>query len=74
MYSIPSHSHKLGYRDSDPNYDSQSVVCYHYTIAHYYFSDPSDNTTRTVMLPLGISKEKKKSMKKSKDVRDITEN
>lgn len=60
MYSIPSHPHKLGYRDSNPNCDSQSVGCCHYTIAHYYCSDPSGNTTRTAMLSLGISKEKKK--------------
>ena len=60
MYSIPSHPHKLGYRDSDPNRDSQSVVCCHYTIAHYYFSDPSGNTARTTAPPPGISKKRRK--------------
>lgn len=70
--AIPPHPHKLGYRDLNPNLKIQSLLCYHYTIAHYYFSDPSDNTTRIAMLPLGISKEKKKYEKENTG--DMTEN
>ena len=50
---------KLARRELNTDIWSQIPLRYHY-VTGQYFSDPSDNTTRTAMLPLGISKEKKK--------------
>lgn len=58
--SFPPHLLNWGDVIRTHEYRSQSPGPYRLATPHYYFSDPSDNTTRTVMLPLGISKEKKK--------------
>ena len=59
MYSIPSHPHKLGYRDSDPNRDSQSVVCCHYTIAQYFFQIPVAIPLEQPVLPPDYKRKKR---------------
>ena len=49
---------KLARRELNTDIWSQSPLRYHY-VTGQYFSDPSGNTIRTIMLPPGTSKEKK---------------
>lgn len=60
VITISVHIHSWGCKNRTCECESQSLMPYRLAKPHYYFSDPSDNTTRTAMLPLGISKEKKK--------------
>ena len=48
--NVPSMDTWLRIRDSDPNYNSQSVVCYHYTNPQYCRSVPGCHNCGYIIL------------------------
>ena len=63
---------KLARRELNTDIWSQSPLRYHY-VTSQCFSDPSDNTIKLIMPPLGYQKKRRK-YESREDVRDITEN